>query len=125
MSEFDNVTAPPPAPEGAAPQDQRTMALLAHLLGIITGFIGALVIWLVSKDDAAKGFVTDQAKEALNFQITLFIGYVVAWVLSFILIGLLVFPVLMIANLVFSILGGMKANNGEAYRYPFALRLIK
>lgn len=125
MSEFDNVTAPPPPPADGAPQDQRTLSLLAHLLGIVTGFIGALVIWLISKDDAAKGFVTDQAKEALNFQITLFIGYVIAWVLSFILIGLLVFPLLMIANLVFSIIAGIKANNGEAYRYPVALRLIK
>jgi len=125
MSEFDNVTAPPPPPTDAAPQDQRTMALITHLLGIFTGFIGALVIWLINKDDAGKGFVVDQAKEALNFQITLFIGYIVAWVLSFVLIGLLIFPLLMIANLVFCIIGGMKANGGEAYRYPFAIRLIK
>lgn len=40
MSEFDNVTAPPPAPTGTAPADQRTMALVAHILGIFTWFIG-------------------------------------------------------------------------------------
>ena len=62
MSEFDNVTAPPPPTTGEAPQDQRTMSLLAHLLGIVTGPIGALIIWLVSKDDASKGFVVDQSK---------------------------------------------------------------
>ncbi len=124
MSEFDNVTAPPPPPSGGAPQDQRTMALLAHLLGIVTGPIGALVIWLINKDDASKGFVTDQSKEALNFQITVFIAIVISWILAFVLIGLLLLPLVGLAALVFSIIGGVKANNGETYRYPFALRLI-
>ena len=115
MSEIDN---------GAAPQDQRTMALLAHLLGIVTGPIGALIIWLINKDDASKGFVIDQSKEALNFQITVFIAIVISWVLAFVLIGLLLLPLVGLAALIFSIIGGVKANNGEKYRYPFALRLI-
>lgn len=46
-------------------------------------------------------------------------------VLSIILIGLLLMPIVGIAALVFSIIGGIKANGGEAYRYPFAIRLIK
>ena len=125
MSEFDNVTAPPPPTTGEAPQDQRTMSLLAHLLGIVTGPIGALIIWLVSKDDASKGFVVDQSKEALNFQITVFIAIVISWILAFVLIGLLLLPLVGIANLVLCIIAGIKANNGESYRYPFALRLIK
>ena len=125
MSEFDNVTAPPPPTTGEAPQDQRTMSLLAHLLGIVTGPIGALIIWLVSKDDASKGFVVDQSKEALNFQITVFIAIVISWILAFVLIGLLLMPLVGIANLVLCIIAGLKANNGESYRYPFALRLIK
>jgi len=101
------------------------MSLLAHLLGIITGPIGALIIWLVSKDDASKGFVVDQSKEALNFQITVFIAIVISWILAFVLIGLLLMPLVGIANLVLCIIAGIKANNGESYRYPFALRLIK
>ena len=125
MSEFDNVTAPPPPATGDAPQDQRTMSLLAHLLGIVTGPIGALIIWLVSKDDASKGFVVDQSKEALNFQITVLIAFVISWILAFVLIGLLLMPLVGIANLVLCIIAGIKANNGESYRYPFALRLIK
>lgn len=127
MTDGNEFTTPPPAPSGSAPQDQRTLALIAHLLGIITWFVGPLVIWLISKDDSNKGFVTDQAKEALNFQITLTLAYIVAFILTVISLGLLFFvPTLVwIANLVFCILGGLKANNGEAYRYPFALRLIK
>lgn len=101
------------------------MALLAHLLGIISGFIGPLVIWLINKDDASKSFVTDQSKEALNFQITVFIAVVISWILAFVLIGLLLLPLVGIAALVLAIIAAVKANNGEAYRYPFALRLIK
>ncbi len=127
MTDGNEFTTPPPAPSGSPSQDQRTLALVAHLLGILTWFIGPLIIWLISKDDANKGFVTDQAKEALNFQITLTLAYIVAFILTVISLGLLFFvPTLVwVANLVFCILGGVKANNGEAYRYPFTLRLIK
>ena len=108
----------------AVSSDDRTRAMLAHLLGILTAFIGPLVIWLINKDKPEKAFVNDQAKEALNFQITVTIAYIVASALSVILIGLLLIPVIMIANLVLCILAGLKANEGVAYRYPFALRLI-
>lgn len=123
MSEFDNV--PPPPATTNAPADQRTMALAAHLLGIFTGFIGALIIWLINKDDAGKGFVTDQSKEALNFQITVAIAVLICVVLSFVVIGAILMPIVYVANLVLCIIAAVKANNGEAYRYPFALRLVK
>lgn len=112
---------------GAAPQDQRTLALIAHLLGILTWFIGPMVIWLMNKDDASKSFVTDQAKEALNFQITVTIAFVVSFILTIVSFGILFFlPTLVgLGNLIMCILGGLKANEGVAYRYPFALRLIK
>jgi hypothetical protein len=112
-----------PAAEATLSSDDKTMALLAHLLGIFTGFLGPLVIWLIKKDQST--FVDDQGKEALNFQITMLIAWVVTWVLMFVLIGLLLVPVLIIANLVLCIMGGIAANKGERYRYPVALRLIK
>ena len=107
------------------PQDQRTMAMLAHLLGIVTGFVAPLVIWLINKDKPEAAFVNDQAKEALNFQITLAIVYVVGIVLSVILIGIFINLAAWVACLILCIMGGMKANEGVEYRYPFALRLIK
>jgi uncharacterized Tic20 family protein len=127
VSEFENVTAPPPPPTsaGPVPSDQRTMALVAHLLGIFTGFIGALIIWLINKDDTSKPFVIDQSKEALNFQITIAIAYIVSSILVVVLIGTLMLAAVWVANLVLCIMAGVKANNGEAYRYPFTLRLIK
>ncbi|HEL3159597.1 TPA: DUF4870 domain-containing protein [Stenotrophomonas maltophilia] len=123
MSEFDNV--PPPPATTDVPADQRTMALAAHLLGIFTGFIGALIIWLINKDDASKAFVTDQAKEALNFQITVTIAMVISIILMIVIIGGILAPIVGVINLVFCIIAAVKANNGEAYRYPFTLRLIK
>ena len=125
MSEFDNVTAPPPQPSGDAPQEDRTIALITHLSGIIAGFIVPLIIWLINKDKPEKSWLTDQSKEALNFQITLLIVYVVGVILSVILIGALINLIAWIACIVFSIIAGLAANKGEAYRYPFALRLIK
>ena len=125
MSEFDNVTAPPPAPSGSAPQEDRTIALLTHLSGIIAGFILPLIIWLINKDKPEKSWLTDSSVEALNFQITIAIAYVICIVLSVIIIGGLLMPIVWLVNLIFCILGGVAVNKGEAYRYPFALRLIK
>ena len=104
-------------------QDDKTMALLAHLGGIFFGFIPSLVIWLIKKDSSP--FVADQAKEALNFQITLIFGYILSFILMFIIIGIFMVWALVIANLVLCIVAGIKANGGEEYRYPFAIRLIK
>lgn len=109
----------------AAPQDDRTMAMIGHLSGIVAGFIGPLIIWLINKDKTDKVWLNDQAKEALNFQITIAIAWLVAIVLSFLLIGFLLYPIILIGNIILCIMAGMKANEGVSYRYPFALRLIK
>lgn len=107
----------------APSKDDCNIAMLAHLLGIFTGFIGALIIWLMKKDSSA--FVAEQAKEALNFQITMAIGWVAAMILSAVLIGALLFPVLLVANLVLCILGAIAASKSTSYRYPFAIRLLQ
>lgn len=125
MSDMNDAMAPPPAPSGAASQEDKTLALLTHLSGIILSFIVPLIIWLINKDKSDKAFLNDQAKEALNFQITIAIAYVICTVLAVIIIGGLLMPVVWVVNLIFCILAGVKANEGVAYRYPFALRLIK
>lgn len=114
-----------PPPVGDVSKDARTMGMLCHLLGIFTCFIGPLVIWLIKKDEMP--FVDDQGKEALNFQITLTIAYVVATVLAAITcgIGAVLYPVLWVVALIFGIMGTMKANEGVAYRYPVTIRFIK
>jgi uncharacterized Tic20 family protein len=111
--------------DGQISQDDKTMAMLSHLLGIVIGFIGCLIIWLINKDKPEKAFVIDQAKEALNFQITIFIASFISVLLVAVFIGLLLAPAVFIINIVFCIIAGMAANKGVEYRYPFALRLIK
>lgn len=125
MSDLNDAMAAPPSPGGVASQEDRTLALLTHLSGIILSFIVPLVLWLINKDKPGKEFLNDQAKEALNFQITVVIAWIIAIVLSAIAIGFLLYPVIWIGNLILCILAGVKANEGVAYRYPFALRLIK
>ena len=125
MSDFNDTLAPPPAPSGTASQEDRTLALLTHLSGIVLSFIVPLIVWLIHKDKADKDFLNDQAKEALNFQITVAIGFLICTVLTAIVIGALLMPLVWIFNRIFCILAGVKANEGVAYRYPFALRLIK
>jgi len=107
--------------------------MLCHLGGL-AGFIipfgniiAPLVIWLIKKDE--DKFVDDHGKEALNFQITLMIAAMAGFILTVIVITACVGIPLMIAvgvcNIVFCIIAAIKANKGEAYRYPIAIRLIK
>ncbi|MDR6613207.1 DUF4870 domain-containing protein [Leifsonia sp. 1010] len=123
--------AAPAAPLDAA-QDKQ-WAAFAHLGGILW-ILPSLIIWLVFKD---RGRLTNQeAKEALNWQIT----WIIAWVASqiigviigsftygigYLLFGLLIPWALYIVNLVFSILGFVRVNSGGTYRYPVNFRFIK
>ena len=127
--DINEATAPPPVPSGAPSADDRQWGMFAHLSalsGVVIPFgniIGPLVVWQVKKDTLP--FAADQGKEALNFNITMLIAAFIGFLLTFILIGLVLLPLIGIAWLVFTILAGIKANEGVAYRYPFALRLIK
>jgi len=108
---------------GVPGKDERTMAMLCHLLAIVLGFIGPLIIWLIKKDESK--FVDDQGKEALNFQLTMLIALVASGLSMCIVIGFVLFPAVAIFDLVFCIIAAIKANNGEAYRYPLNIRMIK
>ena len=133
-----------PAPasvESGISAEERQWAMFAHLsallgamltagwAGSIGCFIGPLVIWLVKKD--TMPFVDDQAKEALNFNITVAIIFFVLFVLTLVTLGIGIFltlPLMVIVGiawLVFTIIAAVKANQGERYRYPMTLRLVK
>jgi uncharacterized Tic20 family protein len=128
-------TPPPAAPQPAAPlstTEDNQWASFAHLGGIL-GFLPSLIIWLVFKDRGA--FTNVEAKEALNFQITAAIGQVAVFILNAILtavtlgiwgfIGWLLPLAVWVISLIWSVQGFLKAKDGNHYRYPFALRLIK
>lgn len=96
--------------------------MLTHLGGILFGFIPSLVIWLVSKETSP--WLADQAKEALNFQITIAIAAIISSLLMFLLIGFIVLPLVIVLDVVLCIIAALKANQGQIYRYPLTLRLI-
>ncbi len=124
MSDYQNTTPPPP-PANAPASDDNTIAMLVHLSGIILGFIVPLIMWLVNKDKPEKAFLTENSKEALNFQLTLLGVYIIGTILTIILIGALINFAAWIACIVYSIIAGLAANKGETYRYPMTIRLIK
>lgn len=120
----DQQAPPPAAPQQAPPpasqKKDTTMAMLCHLLGIFTWFIGPLIIWLIKKDEDA--YVDAQGKEALNWQITVLL---LSIILGITVIGIiLIFP-LQLVNLIFCIMGTVSTNKGDDFKYPFAIRLIK
>ena len=115
-------------------QDSKSLGMLAHLLGILAGWLGPLIMWLIKKD--TNPFVADQAKEALNWELTMLIILLPLELITVIasiatrmvvvgcLFGFLIFAVC-VCNIVYCIIGAVAANKGIAYRYPFALRLVK
>jgi uncharacterized Tic20 family protein len=118
-------TPPQPQPAAAAPlssEQDIQWGSFAHLGGIL-GFLPSLIIWLVFKDRGS--FTNTEAKEALNFQITLIFGYLIAAILWLAFIGYVLTWAVWIAGVVFSIIAFLQAKDGKHYRYPFAIRLIK
>jgi hypothetical protein len=100
--------------------DERTLAILVHVLSIFFWIIPGLVVYLAKKDDSS--FVTDHAREAINFQLTMTILYVVLFVS---IVGWLFLWVPWVIQLIYCIVAGIRASDLKLYRYPFTIRLIK
>jgi uncharacterized protein len=141
-------TPPPPPPQATqqAPQasyhtsgissDERMWAMLGHLsslAGYLTGgigcIVGPLIIWQVKKD--VQPFAAAQAKEALNFNLSLLIYGIGLFILGFILLAIGIGVLLILAiwalpiiHLVLTIIAGIKANEGVPYRYPLTIRIF-
>ena len=138
--DINEATAAPPTPPGVPSAEERQWAMFAHLSALAGGlltsaiggwgfFIGPLVIWLMKKD--TMPFVADQAKESLNFNITVSAIFLILLILTFVTLGigaLLTVPIMLVVGigaLVLIVMAAMKANEGVAYRYPFTIRLVK
>ena len=101
--------------------DQRLIAMFAHLLGIVTGPFGALVILLVKKGD---DWVETEAREALNFQISVLLAWFCGFVLMIIMIGGIIIVLVSVLNVIFCVMAAAHVHAGDSYRYPLTLRLI-
>lgn len=99
-----------------ADDNDNLLAILAHALGIVFGWLPPLIIWLVKKDDSE--YVSKHARQALGFQLTILIAGIVAFALLFVLIGFILLPAVGIISIVFGILASLAASKGEDYEYP-------
>lgn len=121
--------------------EERNWAMAAHLCGlswllgggglifipfgalVFITILGPLIIWRTKGE--TMPFVAEQAKESLNFQITVFLLGVLFAFLALILIGFVLLWILGLANLILVIIAAIRVSDGKPYRYPFCLRLVK
>lgn len=133
---MNDLGAPTAALPSSPTREERTWALIAHLGGPaglllsagLFGFAVPLVVWLAKRDESE--FVAHQGKEALNFQLTLFLLYALGWLFVLLTIGvgiLVVWPAflaLWIVELIIGVVAALRAYDGRRYRYPCTLRMI-
>jgi uncharacterized Tic20 family protein len=140
MSDAANLPPPiPPVPPVQPPPESqvRTWNMLCHLsallglLGIPFGnVLGPLIVWQIKKSEIPS--VEVHGKAAVNFQLTIAIAAIVTsalgFVLTFMCIGVVLFIVaggIFLCGLIFALIAGIKANEGQDYKYPYSLDLIK
>lgn len=93
------------------------------------GFAVPLVVWLARRGDSV--FIGDQSKEAVNFQLTLFLVHALGLLFALLTLGvglLLVVPVffaLWIVELILGVVAGLRANEGKRFRYPLTIRFLR
>ena len=114
-----------PASSGIS-TESRNWGAIGHLSAFVQfvgvpALIGPLVVWLFKRDDVFAG---DQAKEALNFQISMMIYFIASLLAIILLVGIVLVPVVLISWFVLTIVATIKASNGEYYRYPATIRFI-
>ncbi len=114
--------------DSTPPASSNQLGGLAHVLGILTSFVAPLIIWLTNTSRDAH--VDANAKEALNFQITIAVAHVANSVLGVVLFfiwplfGWAITLGLLAISVWWGLLAFLSANSGAAYRYPFAFRLV-
>jgi uncharacterized protein len=115
-------------PVPMAPAQQRTWAIASHLSAFLAAFVGGLsflgplVVYIIFKDRGA--FIRHHSSEALNFQLTMWIGLLISVPLMLVGIGFLTAGAIALAMLVCHILGAVAAGEGRDYRYPFTIRFV-
>jgi uncharacterized Tic20 family protein len=120
----------PATKEPEVNKDARMWAMFCHLAGlagyimpVVGNIIGPLILWQLKKDE--YGFVDEQGKEAVNFQISMSLYALISIPLFFVCVGPFLLAAVGIVDLVLLIIAAVKANNGEHYRYPLTIRFIK
>ena len=129
MDQLPPAAAQPPSHHSDVPIPERQWGMFAHLsafsacVGIPFGnIVGPLIIFLIKKDEYLFG--ADQAKEALNFNISCTLYGLICIALCFVIIGFVLLPILGIFWLVVTIIAAVRSNEGVSYRYPLCIRFV-
>ena len=103
--------------------NDKIWSMLCHLSALLgVGFVLPLVVYLAMRKESE--FVAANAREALNFHISVLIYSLCCLPLVFILIGIPLLLVIGVGSLVLAIIATVKASNGVCYRYPLTIRLV-
>ena len=111
-------------------RDVRRWAMLCHLAALVgllgngVGFLlGPLIVWLLRKED--HPFVDEQGKEAVNFQLSMFLALFLCIPLLFVIIGIFLMVLIGIVMTILPIVAAIRANDGVPYRYPLTIRFLR
>ena len=112
------------------PREARKWAMICHIISLvglmgngIGFFLGPLIVWLIKRED--HPFIDRQGKEAVNFQLTMILAFLVSAILCLVVIGFLFIFILAVLIIVLPIIAAVKANEGKEFEYPFAIRFIR
>jgi uncharacterized protein len=131
MTEFGSAHGPGShgAAADAPPESARTWAMLCHVAGfggyllpLAGSIVLPMILWLIKRDD--HPFIDDQGREALNFQLTLIVFYIVAGILVLLLVGFLFLLLIPLYQIVMIIVAAVKSHGGERFRYPLTIRFL-
>lgn len=107
---------------------ERTYAMCIHLMWLaghvipVAPFVPALILWLIKRDQSP--FIDDHGKEALNFQISIFL-YILIGALTFVCGGFVIIGVAYVLAIVGMVMAAVAAHGGRYYRYPMCIRMIR
>lgn len=106
--------------------EERALSAICHLVSLVaTSILCNIFVPIVIMCISDSPFVKQQAKEALNFQISVVFWALISFAACLIVVGFFMLIVLAVAAIVLPIIATVKVSNGEAYRYPLTFRLIK
>jgi len=105
-----------------SPSDEKLWATLVHLGGIFFHFLPALIGYFVLRDRGP--FIREHTRAALNFQLTVLLGYITGVFTLWIAVGFVIVMAVAVLDIVFSILAAIAANRGELYTYRVALKFV-
>jgi uncharacterized Tic20 family protein len=121
-----NEIAAPPVISDSREKLWNMFCHLSGLVGYVIPFgwiLGPLIVWQIRKHEQPS--IIEHGKEAVNFQLSMLIWVALAFVAVLIVIGFFILPVLGVLHIVFTVIAGVKANDGIHYKYPMTIRFIK